>query len=252
MSLLFSNNAIGTLAGPITSAALALTLNAGQVAAFPSPTAPDVFYATLTDAATQSLVEIVKVTAVSGNVFVIARAQDSTTALSWLAGDFLSHRAIALEMRLWNAVVPSGGIIIWSGSLAGIPDGWVLCDGTLGTPNLTDQFVVGAGLTYNVGAAGGSVSVVLSQAQLPAHTHTATAVVTDLGHGHSIFGNFITNDGGGGVVPRGSGDLLVGVTSITDTAVTGITVGVTNASVGSGTAVPTLPPYYALAYIMKT
>lgn len=243
MSLLFANNAVGTLASPITSSALALTLNAGQAAAFPSPTAPDVFYATLTDAATQTVVEIVKVTSVSGNVFAIVRAQDGTSGLSWLAGDFVTQRAIALEMRLWNSAVPSGGIILWSGSVAAIPEGWLLCDGTVGTPNLTDRFVVGAGATYNVGATGGATSVVLSQAQLPAHTHTAT--VTDPGHFHGYsqpVGSGLLDAGGNPAVPSF-------IAGNTDSATTGITV--TNASVGSGTAVPILPPYYALAYIMK-
>lgn len=54
--------------------------------------------------------------------------------------------------------VPSGGIIIWSGSVSAIPSGYALCDGTNGTPNLKDSFVVGAGNSYNVNAGGGFVS----------------------------------------------------------------------------------------------
>ena len=242
MSFLFSNNAIGTLAGPITSAAAALTLNAGQAAAFPAPTSPDVFYATLTDAATQSLIEIVKVTAVSGNVFAIVRAQDGTSALSWLAGDFVSHRVVALELRLLNAVVPAGGILLWSGSIATVPQGWNLCDGTNGTPNLTDRFVVGAGLTYAVGATGGGGTITLTSDQMPAHTHVAT--VTDPGHNHTYQGVWSTAGG------KAAGTIWTDVGGNTGTSVTGITVA--NASTGLGAAItPPLPPYYALAYIMK-
>jgi hypothetical protein len=53
---------------------------------------------------------------------------------------------------------PSGGIILWRGSIASIPSGWALCDGNNGTPNLKDRFVVGAGNSYAVGATGGSTS----------------------------------------------------------------------------------------------
>lgn len=98
-NILYANNAAGTLASGITNASASLTLNPGQAALFPAPVPPQVFYVTLTDAATSTLIEIVKVTAVSGNVFSIVRAQDGTTALSWNAGDIVSQRTIALELR---------------------------------------------------------------------------------------------------------------------------------------------------------
>jgi hypothetical protein len=98
-NLLYANNAVGTLASGITNVATSLTLNAGQAALFPNPSAPQVFYVTLTDAATQTLIEIVQVTAVSGNIFSIVRAQDGTTALSWNAGDIVSQRTIRLELQ---------------------------------------------------------------------------------------------------------------------------------------------------------
>ena len=60
------------------------------------------------------------------------------------------------------SAVPTGGIIMWSGSIASIPAGYVLCDGTNGTPNLKDSFVVGAGATYAVGNTGGFTSSVTS------------------------------------------------------------------------------------------
>lgn len=41
-------------------------------------------------------------------------------------------------------LVPSGGIILWKGTIATIPSGWALCDGTNGTPDLRDKFIVGA------------------------------------------------------------------------------------------------------------
>ena len=47
----------------------------------------------------------------------------------------------------------TGMIMLWSGSIGSIPAGWYLCDGTNGTPNLKDSFIVGAGNIYPVGAA---------------------------------------------------------------------------------------------------
>lgn len=52
--------------------------------------------------------------------------------------------------------VPNGAIIMWSGTVATIPNGFLLCDGTNGTPDLRNRFVIGAGDTYAVGATGGS------------------------------------------------------------------------------------------------
>lgn len=54
--------------------------------------------------------------------------------------------------------IPSGGIIMWSGDISKIPAGWKLCDGSNGTPDLRDRFVVGAGTSYSTGATGGSIS----------------------------------------------------------------------------------------------
>src|SRR6056297_946323 len=71
--------------------------------------------------------------------------------------------------------VPQGGIIMWSGSVADIPTGWAICDGSSGTPNLTGKFVVHAdadtGGTYAPGDTGGADSVALTEAELAAHTH---------------------------------------------------------------------------------
>ena len=56
--------------------------------------------------------------------------------------------------------IPSGAIVMWSGSIGSIPAGYYLCDGQNGTPNLKDRFVVGAGNTYAVGNTGGFTSAV--------------------------------------------------------------------------------------------
>jgi hypothetical protein len=145
------------------------------------------------------------------------------------------------------AVFPTGGIIIWSGSAAAIPAGWLLCDGTSSTPNLRDRFVVGAGSTYAVGATGGSADAVVVS-----HTHTAT--VTDPSHSHT----FIAPYGGAGNPDTSRvsyNDNTEGLgaynnTNFIATATTGITVA--NSTTGVSGTNANLPPYYALCYIMKS
>jgi hypothetical protein len=84
------------------------------------------------------------------------------------------------------AAFPSGGIIMWSGSIASIPLGWLLCNGSSGTPDLRDRFIVGAGSTYAVNATGGFATYSLSTAQLPSHTHTGTTSSVDINHTHGV------------------------------------------------------------------
>jgi hypothetical protein len=143
--------------------------------------------------------------------------------------------------------IPTGGIIIWSGSTGSIPSGWLLCDGTNGTPDLRDRFIIGAGNTYAVNATGGSADAIVVT-----HTHTATSVVTDPGHTHTI--PILSGTGGEGAngnsLTRTNGTTTFDETSNSNT--TGITVATTNANAGVSGTNANLPPYYALAYIQKT
>ena len=134
----------------------------------------------------------------------------------------------------------AGMIILWSGSSASIPSGWVLCNGSSSTPDLRDRFVVGAGSSYAVGATGGSAN-----ATLVSHTHTAS--VSDPGHAHYMSG-INANYGSGplGATFYDPGDPR----GLTSSASTGI--GVSNSTEGSSATNANLPPYYALCYIMKT
>jgi len=136
----------------------------------------------------------------------------------------------------------SGMIMLWSGSIGSIPVGWYLCDGTNGTPNLTDRFIVGAGSSYSVGGSGGSSSVTLTTNNLPAHTHT----LTDPGHFHAQGGTALNISSGNYAANGGAGAIPYNTTN-TSTATTGITI----SSTGGGTSFSVLNPYYALAYIQK-
>ena len=125
--------------------------------------------------------------------------------------------------------LPSGVILMWSGSVLTIPTGWLICDGTNSTPNLTDRFVIHAdndvGGTNNVGASGGVSTHALSIAELAAHTHSFS-----IGTGSSA-------------TPQNYGAATNGSQSTTEK---------TTGSTGSGTAHTNRDKYYALAYIMKS
>lgn len=110
--------------------------------------------------------------------------------------------------------VPSGTILMWSGAIVDIPAGFNICDGNNGTPDLRDNFVVGAGSGHIVGHTGGTLY----------HSHSG-----DTAHQHNMIAlGYIA----AGVDYENFTDVPYGV-------------GVTGDS-------GTLPPYYALAYIMKS
>ena len=137
----------------------------------------------------------------------------------------------------------SGMIMLWAGSVASVPSGWFLCDGTNSTPDLRSKFIVGAGSTYAVNATGGSADAITVS-----HTHTATS--TDSGHTHG-FTNFLAPDNtGGGKAAFTNFDNQGNSTYITDSSTAIIST--TNASTGSSGTNANLPPYFALAYIMKS
>lgn len=129
----------------------------------------------------------------------------------------------------WIDIIPTGVIAMWSGSAASIPDGWYLCDGTNGTPDLSGRFIVGydAGDSdYDtVGNTGGSKTHTLTTAELPSHTHV-------------VNGKTATWAGGG--LTMSSLDFASGSAYQENTG-----------STGSGDAHENRPPYYTLAFIYK-
>ena len=137
------------------------------------------------------------------------------------------------EIEKVKSVVPKGVIVMWSG--ATVPTGWALCDGTNGTPDLRNRFIVGAGDEYNMGAVGGSKEVALTIAQMPNHNH----------------GNMWWFSGYGANCPekdRSPHTIATGAAHSSSCGATGFTGG----KDGSTQAHENRPPYYALAYIMKT
>ena len=117
--------------------------------------------------------------------------------------------------------MPAGVIVMWSGAIGSIPAGWALCDGTNGTPDLRDRFVVGAGSTYAVAATGGEATHTLTIDEMPAHTHNYEGV--------SWYDKF---DGGNWWSPGNAQTK-------------------TSTPTGGNQSHENRPPYYALAYIKK-
>ena len=135
-----------------------------------------------------------------------------------------------------------GGIAIWSGSTLDIPEKWQLCDGTNGTPDLRNRFVVGAGSTYSVGATGGFTdSIVVS------HTHTGTTNSTG-GHSHTFQQSA---QRGGRARPFSNWDTVATNENWPTTSAGLHTHDLNINSSGSSGVNANLPPYYALCYIQQ-
>jgi microcystin-dependent protein len=141
-----------------------------------------------------------------------------------------------------NALFPAGIIAMWSGVISNIPTGWYLCNGSNGTPDLRNKFIIGAYLDDTVAKTtvtgsntqtGGTKDAVNVE-----HTHTAT----DSGHTHTY--PRPVNSGG---FLGGTSSFSIGSTGTTDSSTANITV----ASAGVSGTNQNLPPYFALAFIMK-
>ena len=157
-------------------------------------------------------------------------------------------------------------IMLWGGTIANIPAGWGLCDGTNGTPDLRDRFIVGAredeasdaktNLTGSLTVSGGD----LTTASGGAHSHTGSTQSHTLtlsqipSHSHNISLPITFHDtGAGGVSPTWSGpqasqSAAAAVSTNTQGGGAGHTHGISEEAAHTHEATP---PYYALAYIMK-
>jgi hypothetical protein len=217
------------------------------------------------------------------------------SAFNTLEGTVASFnsRLLSVEGRLTTLedAIAAGIIVVWSGSIASIPASYFLCNGTNGTPDLRDRFIVGAGSTYAVNAIGGSIghahtlggetgNTVLTVDQMPSHTHSfsipqhthdaflfwadgrstdgGTTNTFDSGDGNVGFagenqtGN--TGDGARAAVrnSNAAGNPLIKGTALGGTTNSNGSNGGHTHSFSTTTAnTNNLPPYYALAYIMK-
>jgi hypothetical protein len=173
-------------------------------------------------------------------------------------------------------VLPYGCIVMWAGSVASIPTGWQLCDGSNGTPDLRNQFIIGAGSSYSPGSSGGSSLVTLSTSNLPSHTHNFSLSgntdfagshvhnisLSDPGHHHTyqqtytfVYSYWAGGTGSTvGLTPANTTNSTTGITASMNYApdhTHPINLSGTTSTSGSGSSFSVLPPYYALCYIQK-
>jgi len=150
------------------------------------------------------------------------------------------------------ASVPSGVILMWSGLLSAIPSGWVLCDGTGGTPNLIAKFIRGVATdATNPGTTGGADTVTLSAAESGLVSHSHSSSVSDGGHTHTGNTRGTTNSGNGASQAAISSGPSYSFTTSSSTTGISVSVGTVGASAASS-AHENMPAYYELAYIQKS
>ena len=158
--------------------------------------------------------------------------------------------------------VPSGAILMWSGTIATIPTGWYLCDGTNGTPNLTNKFIIGAdaddggaaktSITGSATQTGGSKDAIVvehSHGLSAATTSTTTSLTGTFRGSKPISSSGIVSSAGG---QSGGADVSQSTAgTYTINANHNHTLSGNTDSAGSSGTNANLSPYFALAYIMK-
>lgn len=165
------------------------------------------------------------------------------------------------RLRTLKDLQPIGTIQMWGGTIASIPSGWKLCDGTNGTPNLIDRFIVGAGNNYNVGDVGGLDSVQLAQQNLPNYNLSGTTS-SNGSHTHGYrdgyyvehytggFGSEYIGGGNGGSGDTDGDNQYIWYKDRVTNSSGAHTHSVSINSNGGNLGHENRPPYFALCYIM--
>jgi hypothetical protein len=140
--LLFANLATATLAGAISNTSTTVTLQAGEGALFPNPSAGQQFVGTFVDAATGLLDEIVTCTARSTDILTIVRAQEGTTGLNCSAGDFFSNLWTAGQAGAMLQASQAPTANVYTGPDTGAADAYVVATVTPPLTSLSDGNII--------------------------------------------------------------------------------------------------------------
>lgn len=194
---------------------------------------------------------IVDATVTDQDVYIEQTTTFVLTAFSAsLAGAVSKAVTVTVTPDLLSRVIPKGTILIWSGSAETIPANWSLCDGTNGTPDLRDKFIVGAGNNYTPNSSGSANT----------HTHAINVADTEFtstsdgNHTHAMPSNWYARNLSCGVHTGidTNGHFDANNTHTQEAGVHNHTVKVVIPSFNSdNNDNPPLPPWYALCYIMK-
>jgi microcystin-dependent protein len=162
-------------------------------------------------------------------------------------------------------LIPYGVIVMWSGSTSKIPPGWALCNGSRGTPNLRNRFIVGAGDDYAVRSTGGKDRVTLKKQEIPEHHHalkdgidgSTGETTSDGSHVHNYKDRYRTsNEDAVAGLNRNTLDNITTESKSTGSAgnhnhdLKGDS-GDGSSDGLAGSSHENRPPYYGLAFIMK-
>jgi len=204
-------------------------------------------------------------TGVTTNQLVVPAAAGPPTI-----GGAVIYTTANLTQAAINAVAfPVGTIFLFHGLIGTIPAGFQACDGTNGTPDMRNKFVVGAGGTYTEGSTGGSLAPIVSGAggsHTPSITGTALTIAQLPSHRHTIWGFFGGSVNGNGFPPGSANGILGDNGSSMASHDVGAAGHILIENTGSGaththtaslvsdhthTVAVVAPPYVALFFIMK-
>lgn len=154
-------------------------------------------------------------------------------------------------------LTPIGGIVMYSGQLSNLPANWAICDGSDGTPNLTDRFVLGTNVQSSINNTGGSADAVVVSHTHTQAAHSHTGSTSGGNHDHTETRRPLTSpinqyNGGPFALPDGGTDTqnTGGTGAHSHTLNVDNSTPTINSSGVSGTNA-NLPPYVKLAYIMR-
>ena len=154
-----------------------------------------------------------------------------------------------------SQLIPKGAIIMYNGLSSEIPEGWHICDGTNGTPNLIGKFIKASDVN---GKTGGNSNIQILEENMPKHTHTiingifTTSENGNHQHTYDLVCDYVGGQGSQYTITRNGP-----VDSSRKTSNSGAhthTIDISNAQLsysGGGKPINFEPEYYSLIYIMK-